>query len=165
MGGDAEQEVHADADHLPGDVYDWVGQIRSHTTGRSPVASFARPEHIKSYFESQILKLLQREGYLKGSRREQFAECGAYFVSEINAVHPFIDGNGRTTRLFLKDLTLQAGHPLDIARIKANKGAWYEAMKEGFEHADTSRLRSLSQWSAGVPPASLLFRGAKRRKF
>jgi fido (protein-threonine AMPylation protein) len=62
-------------------------------------------------------------------------------ASEINAVHPFIDGNGRTTRLFLQDLALQAGHQLDIARLQVNKGAWYEAMKEGFERGDTAKLK------------------------
>lgn len=135
------QEMQAVHKHLLGGVYDWAGQVRTYTTGRSDVASFARPEHIESYFESQILKPLQREAFLKGTTQEQFAERAAHFASEINAVHPFIDGNGRTTRLFLKDLAFQAGHQLDIVRIEANKGAWYEAMKEGFERADTSKLQ------------------------
>jgi cell filamentation protein len=133
-------EMQAVHKHLLSGVYDWAGQLRTYTTGRS-AASFARPEHIESYFESAVLKPLQREGYLKGSSPEQFAERGSYFASEINAVHPFIDGNGRTTRLFLKDLALQAGHQLDIVRMEANKGAWYQAMKEGFERGDTSNLK------------------------
>ena len=32
----------------------------------------------------------------------------------------------------------QAGWPFSIARIEADKGAWYAAAKLGFEHADTS---------------------------
>jgi cell filamentation protein len=57
-------EVQAVHKHLLERVYDWAGQIRTYTTGRS-AASFARPEHIKSYFEAAVLKPLQRAGYLK----------------------------------------------------------------------------------------------------
>jgi fido (protein-threonine AMPylation protein) len=133
-------EMQAVHKHLLSGVYDWAGQIRTYTTGRN-AASFARPEHIESYFETAVLKPLQRESYLKGSSREEFAERGAYFASEINAVHPFIDSNGRITRLFLEDLALQAGHQFDITRLDANRGAWYEAMKEGFERGDTAKLK------------------------
>jgi fido (protein-threonine AMPylation protein) len=132
-------EMQAIHKHLLSSVYDWAGEIRAYTTGRG-AASFARPEHIESYFESAVLKPLQRERYLKGTSRERFAQRGAHFASEINAVHPFIDGNGRITRLMLQDLASQAGHHLDITRLDADKGAWYQAMKEAFEHANTSKL-------------------------
>ena len=36
---------------------------------------------------------------------------------------------------------MQAGYRFDIGIIEGNKGAWHEAMKEGFERGDTSRLR------------------------
>jgi len=134
-------EMRAVHKHLLGGIYDWAGKIRTYTTGRSPKGSFARPEYIESYFETAVLKPLQRENYLKGASRAQFAERSAHFANEINAVHPFIDGNGRTTRLFLQDLAAQAGYQLDIERLEANKGVWYEAMKEGFEQMDTARLR------------------------
>jgi cell filamentation protein len=144
-------EMQAMHQHLLGDVYDWAGQIRAYTTGRG-AASFARPEYIASYFETAVRKPLQREGYLKGSRRAQFVERGAHFANEINAAHPFIDGNGRMTRLFLKDLALQAGRQLDLARLEANKGAWYAAMKEGFAHGDTSRLKKEIMNALGPGP-------------
>jgi cell filamentation protein len=134
-------EMRAIHKHLLGEVYSWAGQIRTYTTGRSPIASFARPEHIESYFEMAVQKPLQRENYLKGSSREQFAERSAYFAGEVNAVHPFIDGNGRATRLFLQDLASQAGFRLSIVRLEARQGAWYEAMKETFERSDTSKLQ------------------------
>ncbi|MDR1274877.1 MAG: Fic family protein [Candidatus Accumulibacter sp.] len=133
-------EMQAVHKHLLGDVYNWAGKIRTYTTGRS-AASFARPEHIESYFETAIFKPLQRENFLKGLDREQFAERGAHFASEVNAVHPFIDGNGRVTRLFLKDLAAQAGYFLDLTRLEVNEGAWYAAMKLAFERGDTSKLK------------------------
>jgi fido (protein-threonine AMPylation protein) len=134
-------EMQAVHKHLLSGVYDWAGKIRTYTTWRSAIASFARPEHIESYFQTAVLNPLQREGFLKEASHQQFAERGAYFASEINAIHPFIDGNGRATRLWLKDLALQAGYNLDLVRLDGCKGAWYEAMKTGFERGDTSRLQ------------------------
>ena len=133
-------EMQAIHKHLLGDVYEWAGDIRTYTTGRS-ASSFARPEHIESYFEAAVLKPLHRENCLKGTSREQFAERSAHFASEINAVHPFIDGNGRLTRWVIKDLASQAGHNFDMTQLDANKGAWYGAMKLGFERGDTSKLK------------------------
>jgi len=130
------QTIHR---HLLGDVYNLAGQIRTYTTGRN-TASFARPEHIRHYFETTVSNPLRHERYLKGTSRQQFAERGAYFANEINAIHPFIDGNGRMTRLWLKDLSKQAGYGLDIIRLEASQGAWYAAMKEGFESGNLAKL-------------------------
>jgi len=132
-------EMQAVHKHLLGEVYAWAGQIRGYTTGRG-AASFARPEHIASYYEKAVHEPLRRERFLKGASREQFARRGAYFASEINAVHPFIDGNGRITRLLLQDLAAQAGYKLDITCLQAHKGVWYAAMKQAFECGDTSTL-------------------------
>ena len=134
-------EMQALHKHLLGDVYEWAGELRQYTTGRS-AASFARPEYIESYFASAVERPLQREGYLRGLSRDEFAARAAHFVNEANAVHPFADGNGRVTRLFLADLAQQAGWPFSIARIEADKGAWYAAAKHGFEHGDAAGLQA-----------------------
>ena len=131
------KEMQALHKHLLSDLYEWAGKLRQYTTGRS-AASFARPEYIESYFASAVAQPLQREGYLRGLAREDFAARAAHFVNEANAVHPFADGNGRATRFFLADLAQQAGWPFSIARVEADKGAWYAAAKQGFEHDDTS---------------------------
>jgi cell filamentation protein len=123
-----------------GDIYDWAGKIRAYATGRN-AASFARPEYIESLFETSIFNPSRRENFLKGLDCERFAERRAHFASEINAVHPFNDGNGRVTRLFLKDLAARAGFFLDLTRLEADKGAWRAAMKQGFERADTSKAK------------------------
>jgi cell filamentation protein len=60
-------------------------------------------------------------------------------VNEINAVHPFIEGNGRTSREFLKDLAAHAGHPIDMARF--DRASWYAAAARGFEAGDHAPMR------------------------
>ena len=117
--------------HLFGRLYDWAGETRSFTTSRRGDL-FCRPDFIKSYFESDITRKLKRENFLVGTTREDFSKRAAHFVSEVNAVHPFNDGNGRLTRIFLNDLAQKAGHELDIQRIASRKDVWYDAMKNAF---------------------------------
>ena len=61
------KEMQAARKHMLADIYEWAGKLRTYTTGRSEVASFARPEYIESCFESQIFKPLRREKYLEGN--------------------------------------------------------------------------------------------------
>jgi cell filamentation protein len=49
-------------------------------------------------------------------------------MGEVNALHPFREGNGRTCREFFRELSLSAGHILD----------WGSADKEELLVADVS---------------------------
>lgn len=41
----------------------------------------------------------------------------AYYLSEINVIHPFREGNGRTQRLFIYYLSHSIGFQLDFNKI------------------------------------------------
>ena len=60
---------------------------------------------------------LVRSRFLKGFSAAAFAEAAAVIVGDINYIHPFREGNGRTQLQYLKQLAEQAGHRLDLARI------------------------------------------------
>jgi len=47
-----------------------------------------------------------------------FVERAASFLSDLNAIHPFKEGNGRTQLSFLSLIAMHAGHPLRLDRIK-----------------------------------------------
>jgi cell filamentation protein len=53
-----------------------------------------------------------------GSSRDVFIRSIAEFLSDLNAIHPFREGNGRSQLAFLHLLALRAVHPLEIERIK-----------------------------------------------
>jgi cell filamentation protein len=133
------QAVHK---HLLGSVYSWAGEVRDYTTGRG-AAPFARPEMIEPYFDSAVRKGLQKENFLRGMSPDEFAARSAHYVSETNAVHPFIDGNGRVTRLLLQDLAEQAGYRLNMVAIERQKDEWHAAAKLSFERGDTSKLEPM----------------------
>jgi cell filamentation protein len=101
--------------HLFQDVYDWAGRIRTIRISKGSSA-FCYPE----YIEQELTKLFQRlaaDNELSGLDRKQFAAKGASFIAELNAIHPFREGNGRTQLVFLVELSERAGHPLNLDRL------------------------------------------------
>lgn len=133
-----EQPIHGkfDLKHLQGihkelfkDTYDWAGEIR--TVGISKGgSSFAQPGMIEGYANSTVFKDLQKDNYLRGMEKEQFVERLSHHFSEINALHPFREGNGRATRVFVEELGKQAGYSLDFDKVEPE--AWIEASRASF---------------------------------
>ena len=132
--------------HLFQDVFGWAGQERTYTTGRGP-APFATPENIRPWMEKQFA-LLRQQHFLRGLDAAAFARAAAAIVNEINAAHPFIDGNGRTQRVWLRAIAELAGHRLTLR--SSDREAWYEASRIGFERADHSPMAALLESSITV---------------
>jgi cell filamentation protein len=68
-----------------------------------------------------VLADMAREDRLQGLEREQFVERLTHYYAEINAVHPFREGNGRAQRAFLGQIAKAAGHPITWARLDAER--------------------------------------------
>jgi cell filamentation protein len=100
---------------------------------------FALPEHVESY-ATTLFGQLAGEGYLHGLPRDQFADRLTHYYAEINAVHPFRDGNGRTQRAFLGQLASDADHALAWERLES--AALVFASQRSFQ-GDNRPLRDL----------------------
>jgi cell filamentation protein len=96
--------------HLFQDVYAWAGKIRTVQISKGG-STFCYPENIGREME-RLFKTLANDNHLKGLDAATFASKAAHVLSELNAVHPFREGNGRTQLAFLVALASQAGHPL-----------------------------------------------------
>ncbi len=125
--------------HLFQDIYDWAGEIRTYTSGRGPTP-FAPPEQIEPWLDKQFAALAS-ENHLRGLSPDRFAVRAAVYVNEINAAHPFIEGNGRTQRAWLRELAGQAGHQITLK--SEDKDRWYEASRIGFEQANHQAMADL----------------------
>jgi cell filamentation protein len=101
--------------HLFQDVYDWAGEFRTVRVGKTG-SMFCYPENIDREMR-RIFEALSAEGELRGLEAPDFAAKAAHFLSELNAIHPFREGNGRTQNIFLALLADRAGHPLDFERL------------------------------------------------
>jgi cell filamentation protein len=120
------------------DIYPWAGELRS-TPLAKPGSMFALPEHVESY-ATTVFSQLAGEGYLHGLPGDQFAERLTHYYAEINAVHPFRDGNGRTQRAFLRQLASDAHHVLAWERL--DSAALVFASQRSFQ-GDNLPLRDL----------------------
>lgn len=101
-----------------GDIYDWAGQLR--TVAIAKGSWFCLPQYIESS-AAEIFRALHGEGLLRGLPRDAFIERLAYYLGEVNAVHPFPEGNGRTQRAFFEQLAGDAGFILDWQRLDADR--------------------------------------------
>ena len=100
--------------HLFQDIYDWAGEIRTVDIAKGNL--FCRCFAIESE-ASRIFTELKSEKFLKDMPINQLAERLAYYLAEINALHPFREGNGRTQREFIRQLAYQNNLFLSYAGI------------------------------------------------
>jgi len=98
---------------------------------------FALPPYIEGEMDRRFA-LIHRERDLRGMSTDRFAARAAEHICEINAIHPFREGNGRTQRLFLKVLARQAGHDLRIDRM--DKEHWMRGSIESFRHQSYGQM-------------------------
>lgn len=100
--------------HLFQDVYGWAGKYRTVRTakGGNP---FCYPE----YIDGEMTKLFATlPAALGADGTERFIAEATRFLGELNAIHPFREGNGRSQLAFMAMLSEAAGFSLDFARIR-----------------------------------------------
>ncbi|HEY0811823.1 MAG TPA: Fic family protein [Pseudonocardia sp.] len=132
------QAVHR---HIFQDLYAWAGELRTVSIGRG--ALFSLPEHIRADAD-ELFSWLARSDHLRGRSRAEFVEGLAELHSDLNALHPFRDGNGRTQRAFLGQLARDAGHPIRWVGLDAEENTVAsKAAQEGENEALRAMLDRL----------------------
>lgn len=97
------------------DIYPFAGQFRKENIAKGEFR-FAEWEYIEGELERLLLQL-KEENYLEGMNKQKLAERLAYYVSELNVLHPFREGNGRTIREFIRQLALKNGYQLNLKKV------------------------------------------------
>lgn len=111
--------------HLFQDVYDWAREIRAVEIARGGI-QFQFRQYIGTGM-ADVHRRIVVAGYLRNLSARAFAEKAGEIIGDINYVHPFREGNGRTQALYLEALARQAGHPIDLRRLVGE--SWMEASK------------------------------------
>lgn len=102
--------------HLFQDVYAWAGEYRTIRTGKGG-NWFCYPDYIKGEMNKRFASLGE-PAFLPGMDAEAFVPATAEFLGELNAIHPFREGNGRTQLIFLRLLGQRAGHPFRSENVE-----------------------------------------------
>lgn len=98
--------------HLFQNVYAWAGELRMVDISRG-VSRFATHHFLESYSHGVFARLAEeRTQWRQKGVPTDFPECLAEYLGEINAMHPFREGNGRTQRAFIG--CLAAAHGFQI---------------------------------------------------
>ncbi len=101
--------------HLFQDIYSWAGKYRAVRIGKGGSA-FCYPEHIAQEMQ-KLFADLKRKDCFRNLPTGEFAVRAAHFMSTLNAIHPFREGNGRAQTIFLMLLADRAGHPLNADKL------------------------------------------------
>ncbi len=94
------------------DIYPWAGETRRVNISKEILFCDAQ------FIDSTITKVfdeLRKENYLRDCNEKNIAERAAYYLGEINAVHPFREGNGRAQREFIRELLIPLGFKVDYS--------------------------------------------------
>ncbi|MCL2153859.1 MAG: Fic family protein, partial [Oscillospiraceae bacterium] len=94
-----------------------AGQIRGGKFFTKGDTVFCVADMIPTYAEN-IFRKLRSEKWLRGLGRTEFIERLAYYMGEINALHPFREGNGRTHRVFFVELARRAKYEFDYSQAE-----------------------------------------------
>jgi len=97
------------------DIYEWAGKLRTVDISKGETL-FCPTENIESYGQT-IFEQLKVDKNLQGMDVYNFCKKGAYYLGEINMIHPFREGNGRTQREFIKILAQEAGYEINFKYI------------------------------------------------
>jgi cell filamentation protein len=116
------QAIHR---HLFQDIYDWAGEIRT-----VEISKGAQQFQFRQYIHTgmaDVHRRLTKSRFLAGLSRHDFSQQAAVIVGDVNFIHPFREGNGRTQMQYLKQLSERAGNPVDLAQLDSSR--WIEASR------------------------------------
>jgi cell filamentation protein len=107
------QEIHK---RIFGDIYEWAGLSRTVAVAKGFM--FCLPQYMDSS-AAAIFRELRDEDCLCGLRHDAFVSRLAHYLREVNALHPFREGNGRAQRAFFGQLARDAGFTLAWQHLDA----------------------------------------------
>ena len=124
------------------DIYTWAGQLRHVNISKGN--SFCLSEHIIKN-ANNIFSELRNDNFLIGVSSDEYVyQRLAYYLGEINVIHPFREGNGRTQRIFIEYLAGVAGYGIDFSKISPREmiiasaeafNCRYDKMEDIFERS------------------------------
>jgi cell filamentation protein len=97
-------------------------------------SAFCFPEYIEAQ-ANRLFSGLKAKRYLENLTAKAFAENAAHFLAELNAIHAFREGNGRTQLAFFALLADRAGQTLDLEKLDPD--AMLHAMIVSFDGDET----------------------------
>lgn len=119
------------------DIYPFAGLFRTENIAKGNFC-FAEWEYIEDELR-KLLDKLKEQNYLASNTKQELANGLSFYMSELNVLHPFREGNGRVIREFIRQLAFHNNYILDLQEIEPQEmlNACIESV------VDTSHLTKL----------------------
>ena len=98
---------------------------------------FCRAQFINDYADT-VFSDFYSSCFDKKDDKKNFIECLASHYADLNALHPFREGNGRTQREFTRELCIKCGYVLDLTRTKHDE--MLSASIKSFDDGDNTEF-------------------------
>ena len=105
-------------DFLLCDLYEWAGQVRTVDISKKRT-KFLDAASIESIGTKCFAKV--REGYFENLPFDEFVKRIAEFYNDVNYIHPFREGNGRTQRIYFTQLIRHYGYDINFADVDTDE--------------------------------------------
>ncbi len=129
------------------DIYDWAGKERTVEIGKGNL--FCTTSCIQSYAVSVFNKYYS-QCFSSKDNYDDFIRVFADNYGDLNALHPFREGNGRTQREFARIICMECGYDFNLSFTTHSE--MLEASKLSFDKADSSGFIKI--FSRAVTPLS-----------
>ena len=131
--------------HIFQDLYDWAGETRTVNIGKGYL--FCLSQYIDGFAES-IFATFAKDCFAAKDSHGKFVKTLAKYYGDMNALHPFREGNGRSQREFARELCLACGYGFDLSFT--NHEDMLSASIASFNKEDNSYFESI--FSRAVQP-------------
>lgn len=125
--------------HVFQDVYDWAGKQRTVDIAKGN-SLFCPAWNIYGYADD-VFRDFYQDCINSSSSLEQFVRVFSAHYADLNALHPFREGNGRSQREYCRELCLQCGYLFDLTRTCRDE--MLQASIESLEIGDNKGLESI----------------------
>lgn len=106
------------------DIYDWAGKLRVVDLTKDEF-KFAHYLFLKNNLNKYFMEL-KNDNYLIDYKKDLLIDKLSYYITELNVLHPFREGNGRVIREYFRILLERKNLYIDYS----DKEAYLEAMIE-----------------------------------
>ena len=106
------------------DIYEWAGTIRKVDISKENF-KFAHFLYIENELK-KLFKQLKAESYLKKCSKTDLVNKITFYMTELNVLHPFREGNGRIIREYFRILLESCGYYINFT--KNQKPSYFKAM-------------------------------------
>ncbi len=100
------------------DLYEWAGQVRTVDISKKRT-KFLDAASIESIASKCFAKV--KDGYFEDLTFDEFVKRIAEFYNDVNYIHPFREGNGRTQRIYFTQLIRHYGYDINFADVDTDE--------------------------------------------